>query len=46
MNVRLGRPAEAFARGLTQIIPPASLRLFNPKASEGSMKYILLSSIV
>lgn len=31
LNVRLGRAAEAFARGLSQLIPPASLRLFNPR---------------
>ncbi|KAF5840138.1 hypothetical protein DUNSADRAFT_17621 [Dunaliella salina] len=31
LNVRLGRPAEAFARGLAQLIPTTTLRLFNPK---------------
>ncbi|GAX84732.1 hypothetical protein CEUSTIGMA_g12154.t1 [Chlamydomonas eustigma] len=31
LNVRLGRAAEAFSRGLSQLIPPGAFRLFNPK---------------
>eukprot|EP00955_Chlamydomonas_euryale_P105996 365674-Chlamydomonas_euryale.AAC.13 len=31
LNVRLGRAADAFARGVAHIIPPGAFRLFNPR---------------